>query len=76
MKRHGQRHRGYWQSKQNQKIFFETLAKKLSIAQPSDWGRITVSKIREHGGGSVLSIYDNSLRRALKVIFKGSNDNI
>lgn len=63
--------RGYWQSYRNQKLFFETLAQKLSIAQPSDWGQITVAKIREHGGGTLMNMYNNSLRRALKAIFKG-----
>ena len=61
-----------WKSQKTQRQFFESLAKKLSISKPSDWGRITLVKVREHGGGTVLNIYNGSLHRAIKILFKGN----
>lgn len=35
--------RGFWASKQNQRQYFEELASKFNIKEPSDWGKLTFS---------------------------------
>lgn len=64
--------RGYWEKKSNQRKFLEKLAKSLNISKSSDWGKITVSRISEHGGGYLLKLYDKSVLKLLRGIYPGS----
>lgn len=47
----------------------ESLAKKLNISTPKDWGKVTVAIIIENGGRSILKKYNGSLKEALISIF-------
>lgn len=59
---------GYWNSKQNQRTFFESLATKLNIQRPHQWGRVTKRDLLQAGGGRLLNRY-GSIRKALQSIF-------
>lgn len=64
---------GFWLHKANQRIFLNSLAKKLSIKYPSDWGRITAREIIENGGGSLLKHFGWSSPKMLQSVYAGSN---
>lgn len=68
---------GYWNNKDNQKIFLEGIASKLGIKKYSDWGRVTILQIKELGGISLLHNYNDSLFASLKNVFPGiSSSNV
>lgn len=60
---------GYWDVKENQRNFMENLAKKFQIIQPQEWNKLTIKKVIEHGGCSLLKRYGLSLYRALQGIY-------
>lgn len=64
--------RFYWKDKVNQRAFFEKLSQKLGIKSPRELSRVGIETVRAHGGVSLLKIYGNSLKEALKSIFPGS----
>lgn len=55
-----------------QREFLDTLATKLGVKRPSDWGVISKSKILAHGGSSVLRFYNNSIIKTLKSVYPGN----
>lgn len=61
----------HWKSTSNQRKFIEEIALKLNIIKPSDWGSISVRRVFELGGTSLLDNYQGSLFRCLKTIYKG-----
>lgn len=62
---------------ENRKIFLDQLALKLNIKKPSDWGKIPVKKVQEHGGNALLlTYYKGSLFHCLKSVYKGRNNNV
>lgn len=63
--------RGYWLKEENQQKFLNDLAKRLQIKTPNDWGKLSVRRIKDLGGSSLLSLNGNSLKRTLRSVFKG-----
>lgn len=61
--------KGYWKSRKNCRRFFEEFAAAKGITQPSDWQRVTVTDIKEAGGGGLLSAFNFSLLEALRASF-------
>ncbi len=68
--------KGFWNSLVNQRKFMEDIARKFSIScvlkidhhditTPEDWHLISEKELREHGGGALLSKYNNSIRKAV-----------
>lgn len=64
---------GFWDVKENQKQFFDSLAKKLHIKSPLDWGKVTTQHVKENKGSSLLLMYNNSVSNALRYIYPGSD---
>lgn len=60
---------GYWADKNNQRKFFEDLAKTLDIKDQNDWYRVTTKQINMFGGNPVTKIHGNSLHQALACVF-------
>jgi hypothetical protein len=54
---------GYWNSLQNQRQFFDSLAKKFNIQKPEDWYKITVDEVVHNGGSFIQRHYKGSLLR-------------
>jgi hypothetical protein len=52
---------GYWKDTTNQRSFLDQLASKLNITKQDDWYKVSVKKVVENGGQSVLQKY-GSLR--------------
>lgn len=48
------------------------LQKDLEIKKPEDWGKITNYQFIERGGGTLLSLYENSMFRMLRSSFPGT----
>lgn len=66
--------KGYWRSKQNQRTFLESFARKNNILCPSDWGNISArKKLVDSGGITLLYLYDGSLVKTLQNVFKGNS---
>lgn len=67
----------------NQRLFFDELAKKLNIKKKEDWyqvsflgsklmGKVKLSDVISYGGGSIMTTYfQNSLVKALSTIYPG-----
>jgi phage anti-repressor protein len=69
---HSIRSTGFWNSKQNQRKFFEEIANKFGIKKNEDWGKLTHQQILESGGSSILTKkYKGKLHLALKEVFPG-----
>lgn len=47
----------------------ENLAQQFQIMKPQEWSKLTVKKVIEHGGCSLLKLYGLSLYRALHGIY-------
>jgi hypothetical protein len=52
---------GYWNDINNQRTFFDDLAKSLNIQKPEDWNNVSLRTVLEKGGYFVNSIYKGSL---------------
>lgn len=63
--------RGYWNTRQNQKIFLDALALKLNVKQPSDWGKIKTIEILRNGGAALLKKYGTSVYSVVKGVYTG-----
>lgn len=65
--------KGFWSNKSRHREFFDALAKKLEIKQPSDWRVISREKIVQHEGSALLfNYYDGSIKKALQSTYPGS----
>jgi hypothetical protein len=60
---------GYWNSKDNQRNFLDTLAKQLNFKQQDDWYKVTIRQILENGGGGLLTKYGYSLSRLITSVY-------
>lgn len=60
---------GYWRKRENQVHFLEEFAKKYGIKKQQDWGNVRLPSIKKHGGGALLRIYRNNLRRTLERVY-------
>lgn len=59
----------------NHREFMDSIAKKLQIKNPKDWGLIT--KLEFHQlGRNFLRMYDNSLFKALQNIYPGIHNSL
>lgn len=56
--------------KENQRVRLEKIGKKLGVKDMSDWGKITTNQVKSHDP-SLLSRYNNSLRKGLLNLFPG-----
>lgn len=55
----------------------DSLAIQFGIKTPEDWGRITLTQVLDHGGGTLLNCYSSSLFKTLKGIYSGfSSSNV
>ena len=59
---------GYWDSLNNQRLFFDEVAEKFKIRQPSDWSKCTYQKLVKEGGAPLLRRY-TSLVAALRSVY-------
>lgn len=60
----------YWKSAENRMKFLDTMATKLNIKKPSDWGKVKRKDIHEHRGSSLLN-YNRSVFNSLQSAYKG-----
>lgn len=63
----------YWNSMKNRRRFLDEVAHQLEIQNPKDWGKVTIHKIRELGGNSLLHHYGNSLFACLQSVYRGKH---
>ena len=61
--------RGYWNSKTNQKKFFDTLFNTFGFNNLDNWYSVTNNLVIQHGGKSILQKYNGSLTNALQCIY-------
>lgn len=62
---------GYWQRKDVQKNFLNSLAKRLGVKKAEDWGNVPIYEVTKHGGSSLLNHYGGSLQKTLKSVYPG-----
>lgn len=55
----------------NRKKCLDEIKIKMNIKNPKDWGKVTISQIRELGGGSLLTYYGGSTISCLQAVYKG-----
>ncbi len=61
---------GHWDSVSNQRLFMDALAKKLNITDMEGWYKATITRMRENGGGSLLSRnYKGSRFKLLSTVY-------
>lgn len=62
----------FWKSTENRKKFMNEIANKLNIKKPNEWGKVTLRRIYELGGSSLLAGYfNNSLFSCLQATYQG-----
>ncbi len=61
----------FWNSRVNQRQFFEHIGERIGIKAPADWGEVTSRQFLKYGGSSLLGKHGN-LRVALKEAFPGT----
>jgi hypothetical protein len=59
----------HWVDIENQKAFFNQVAKEMRVNKPEDWQKVTVTDIKERGGTGLLARYDGSLAKGKLFIF-------
>ena len=60
---------GLWNDRKVQRYFMDDLGKKLNYRELDDWYLISKAEIADHGGGSLLSTYGNSIYQLLNGVF-------
>eukprot|EP01114_Cavostelium_apophysatum_P022685 TRINITY_DN8291_c0_g1_i1.p1 TRINITY_DN8291_c0_g1~~TRINITY_DN8291_c0_g1_i1.p1 ORF type:complete len:560 (+),score=113.65 TRINITY_DN8291_c0_g1_i1:52-1731(+) len=60
----------YWKDRHNQKAFLNELTKRLEVNNYSDWYKVTVEDIQNHGGNGILWNYDNSPAKMIMSILQ------
>lgn len=63
--------RGWWKDKKNQRKFLDEFAEICKIKKPSEWGKITIVRLREYGGRTLLNHYGSSLFSVLTKVYPG-----
>lgn len=58
-----------------QRVFFDKLAKKLDIKLPDDWKKLTFRKIIKEGGHFLSSHYRNSISTAIRNVYRCESPN-
>ena len=59
----------FWENIENQRKYFDWLAKELNVKQPDDWYKVTLSHVDEFHGSGVLDYYSGSLIKALSFVY-------
>ena len=67
---------GYWDIKENRRNFLLEFSKKVGIKIPSDWGKISVRTVLEHGGWVIISKHGGSLFKTLQEVFPGTENSL
>lgn len=62
----------YLADKENQRKFFDEMARDYKIKDPSEWGQISEKQVEERGGTLILK--HRSLEYALKRVYPGIRD--
>lgn len=60
--------RGYWDSMERRRAFFERLAKEKGVRSQDDWARVTTADIVDAGGGGLMGRY-GSVQAALEDLY-------
>lgn len=60
--------RGHWHSLEAQRAFLDDVAEEFGVEKPSDWQRVSTTKVLERGGSSLLRRYP-SFRAALQELY-------
>jgi len=62
--------KGYWDELKNQRIFFDSIAKKLNVVKSEEWYKVSREYVRHNGGASLLvNYYNGSLIKALSTVY-------
>ena len=59
----------YWGNKENQLAFFDSFYRQFAFNSMEDWYMIKNKQIRGNGGTRILSIYNDSIKKALMAIY-------
>lgn len=61
---------GFWDSIENQRLFFDWLSEKLGVKTLAEWGAVRPQQVVDAGGWRVLgTIYGRRLKNALEAIY-------
>lgn len=60
---------GFWNQHQNRRLFMESLAVDLGFKKMEDWYRASLRDVKNSGGTSLLTRYNNSLSKLLRDVF-------
>jgi hypothetical protein len=63
--------KGYWDLKENRRKFLDSLFQTLNLKSLSDWGKVKKEDINEHGGNTLLMMYETSIFKMLKDNYPG-----
>jgi hypothetical protein len=66
---------GFWKSKENQRLFLESLGKQLNLSSPEQWANVSVDVIYRSGGRQLLRIYPSFIT-ALREIYPECDWNV
>jgi hypothetical protein len=64
----------FWNNKDNQRKFLDWLGKELGFKEMSDWYKVRVEDILQHGAG--ISLHYNSPRQILEANYPGCDYNL
>eukprot|EP01114_Cavostelium_apophysatum_P008759 TRINITY_DN2150_c0_g3_i2.p1 TRINITY_DN2150_c0_g3~~TRINITY_DN2150_c0_g3_i2.p1 ORF type:complete len:171 (+),score=27.60 TRINITY_DN2150_c0_g3_i2:391-903(+) len=60
----------YWRSEQNQRAFFDELAKTLGLQRWQDWYQVSAEDIKAHGGATLITHhYGGYISKALTAVY-------
>ena len=59
--------KGFWEVKENQKLFLLDLGSKLNFKKPEDWYSISSKNIHEHGGRGLLKHYGSMVEAIIQI---------
>lgn len=60
-------------TKWNHRMQLDQIAIILKIENSRDWGKVSIQKVKELGGGTILSKYNGSLFQTLKEVYQGAH---
>jgi hypothetical protein len=60
---------GFWDQRENRRIFMDLIGKQLKFKELDDWYKITHNDIEEHGGSALINKYGGSRTKLLQSIY-------